>query len=97
MAPQFNATKGFAARGDALWIASAASSLPVPLSPVMKTLAREAATLSIVRYTACIGAEAPMKPKNRSRESWARTVFSSWVSARFSSALVSVTVSRALA
>ena len=37
------------ARGLAWWIASAANSLPVPLSPVMNTLARLAATLSTVR------------------------------------------------
>ena len=49
MAPQFSATKGLFARGDARCTASAASSLPVPLSPVMKTLARDAATLSMVR------------------------------------------------
>ena len=39
-AAQFNRTSGLSARGEAAWIASAMSSLPVPLSPVMSTLAR---------------------------------------------------------
>ena len=49
MAAQFSATKGPFARGLDLWMASAASSLPVPLSPVTKTLARDGATASMVR------------------------------------------------
>jgi hypothetical protein len=33
-------TKGADERGDARWIASAQASLPVPFSPMIKTLAR---------------------------------------------------------
>ena len=41
MAAQFSGTKGLAARVDMAWIARAQTSLPVPLSPVMKTVAVE--------------------------------------------------------
>src|SRR6266567_298241 len=47
IAPQFTATNGPSRRGLSLWIACAQSSLPVPLSPVMKTVARLFAVLSI--------------------------------------------------
>ena len=44
MAPQLMATKGWLARELARWMARATSSLPVPLSPWMSTLASLAAT-----------------------------------------------------
>ena len=44
MAPQLMATKGWFARGLARWMARASSSLPVPLSPWIRTLASLAAT-----------------------------------------------------
>ena len=44
MAPQLIATNGWFARGLARWMARASSSLPVPLSPWMRTLASLAAT-----------------------------------------------------
>jgi signal transduction histidine kinase len=39
MAAQFTVTSGFSARGPCRWTASAQSSLPVPLLPVIKTVA----------------------------------------------------------
>jgi hypothetical protein len=44
IAPQLIATKGWLARTLARWIARASSSLPVPLSPWISTLASPAAT-----------------------------------------------------
>ena len=41
IAAQLSGTKGFAARVETAWIARAQTSLPVPLSPVMKTVAVE--------------------------------------------------------
>ena len=41
MAAQFSGTNGRAARVDIAWIARAQTSLPVPLSPLMKTVAVE--------------------------------------------------------
>jgi len=43
-AVQFTGTKGSAASGELKWIALAMSSLPVPVSPRMSTLARFAAS-----------------------------------------------------
>ena len=54
-AAQWTLTNGLAARGLAAWIASASSSLPVPLSPRIRTADGLAATLratSIIRRTA---------------------------------------------
>ena len=48
MAPQSTATKGPDARGDAVWMARATSSLPVPLSPWMRTVASVEATRAAV-------------------------------------------------
>ncbi len=44
IAPQFTATNGWFARALARWIACAISSLPLPLSPRISTLASDAAT-----------------------------------------------------
>ncbi len=41
IAAQFSGTNGFFARFDIAWIARAQTSLPVPLSPVMNTVAVE--------------------------------------------------------
>ena len=38
MAAQFSSTNGPSARGPAAWIARAASSFPVPVSPVKRTV-----------------------------------------------------------
>ena len=63
------------ARGECSWIAAAMSSLPVPLSPVMSTDARDAATCSTVSNTFCIGGLEPtmfwMRKRSDSRaRSW---------------------------
>ena len=42
-------TNGASERGPCWWIASAVSSLPVPLSPVIRTVVRAGATCSITR------------------------------------------------
>ena len=47
IAAPFTSTNGPAARGDARWSARAASSLPTPLSPVMRTRASEAPARAI--------------------------------------------------
>ena len=47
-AAQCSFTKGPLARGLCSWMAAATSSLPVPLSPVMSTDARDGATWSTV-------------------------------------------------
>ena len=54
--------KGPAARFELSWTASAASSLPVPLSPVMKTVAIDCATDLILAWTRAIASDDPMKP-----------------------------------
>jgi hypothetical protein len=59
MAPQLRATNGLSARGEARWIASAHNSLPVPLSPVMKAGALEAAIADIRRCKSSIAADEP--------------------------------------
>ena len=47
-AAQLTATKGFETRGLFLWMARATSSLPVPVSPVMRTVALVGATRAII-------------------------------------------------
>ena len=54
-AAQWSFTKGPLARGLRSWMAAAISSLPVPDSPVMSTLARDGATWATVLKTSCIG------------------------------------------
>jgi hypothetical protein len=51
MAPQLTATNCPARRCPVSWIVLAASSLPVPLSPRMKTGASESRTFSIIVRT----------------------------------------------
>jgi hypothetical protein len=59
-AAQLSAKNGPRARSLFWWVARATSSLPVPLSPKMKTLAVEAATASISRYTSRMGSDCPV-------------------------------------
>ncbi len=54
-AAQFTATKGLEARGLFLWMARATSSLPVPVSPVIRTVAPVGATRAINSRTALHG------------------------------------------
>ena len=51
-AAQFTGMNGFRARGLLLWIARATSSFPVPVSPVIKTVALVGATRAIISRTA---------------------------------------------
>jgi hypothetical protein len=60
MALQLTATKLPAARGLRRWMACATSSLPVPDSPVIKTVALTAATFAITRKTSWRAGLAPM-------------------------------------
>jgi hypothetical protein len=59
MAAQLISTKGFAARRERWWTARASSSLPVPVSPVMSTVASVAATCSIASNVRRIASEPP--------------------------------------
>ena len=58
-AAQCSLTNGAFARGLFSWMACATSSLPVPLSPVMRTLARLGATCSMTSNTCCIAGLLP--------------------------------------
>jgi hypothetical protein len=59
IAPQSTTSKGRRARGEASWSERAASSLPVPDSPVMSTGTDVGAARSSVAYTARIGPPTP--------------------------------------
>ena len=60
MAAQLTFTNAADARALSLWIARLMSSLPVPLSPVMRTLAFVGATRSISLNRRCIDALCPI-------------------------------------
>ena len=62
MALQFRATKRCWRRGLVWWIARATTSLPVPVSPVMSTVAPLGATVSIIWQSSRIGRLRPMTP-----------------------------------
>ncbi len=59
MAPASTATIGFPLRRLWAWISRASMSLPVPFSPVMRTVASVGAILSTVFRMAAMGLEAP--------------------------------------
>ena len=59
--------KGLPFRGPRWWSASAQTSLPVPDSPVMNTVALLGAALSMILYTPYMGSDEPMKPQNSRR------------------------------
>ena len=61
-AAQSTITNGPAARADASWIARAASSLPVPVSPRISTGASLCATRAICANSSRIGVLAPIRP-----------------------------------
>jgi hypothetical protein len=67
IAPQLIATKGWFARTLARWIARASSSLPVPLSPWISTLASPAATRCAFARRSSINDERVMMS---SRHTW---------------------------
>ena len=58
-AAQLTATKRWSRRGPAAWMARATSSLPVPVSPSMRTVVRELATRAISSSTLRIAALSP--------------------------------------
>ena len=98
IAEQLTATKGPARRGLASWMARATSSLPVPLSPSMRTLAAVGATFSMSASTSAIRLlvptmrDSPLSPLScarRTRFSLKSVSFSRafWVSTRVSSTL----------
>ena len=60
IAEQFSGTKSFSLRGDRSWIARAASSLPVPVSPVISTVLRVGPTWRSSSNTGCIAGAAPI-------------------------------------
>ncbi len=59
MAEQFTPTNDFSARPERAWMDRATSSLPVPVSPVMRTVARLGATRLIRSRTRSIAALRP--------------------------------------
>ena len=59
-------TNGASARGPAAWIASAHSSLPVPVSPSMSTATSDCATRSSTANTSRIFSEGPSSAPKRS-------------------------------
>ena len=63
-APQLTATNGRSARGELKWMARAASSLPVPDSPVTSTVLVVWAIVSISSKTASIVSLRPMMFEN---------------------------------
>ncbi len=87
-APRFTDTNGWPHRSLRLWMARAASSLPVPLSPLISTVASLRATCRIWRSRSWVARQLPMisgsSPVSASRSRNAR--FSN-VSRRCSSAL----------
>ncbi|SST06830.1 Uncharacterised protein [Acinetobacter baumannii] len=62
IAAQFTEISGALARFDRLCRARATSSLPVPDSPWISTVESVGATLRILLYSSCIGAQEPMMP-----------------------------------
>src|SRR5881394_3222021 len=62
MAEQLMAMNGLSLRGESWWMARATISLPVPLWPVMTTLALDGATFSTRSITLRIAGEAPTIP-----------------------------------
>ena len=55
-------TNGLSRRPLPAWIALATSSLPVPLSPMIRTVASVGATLTIRARTSPIASESPTRP-----------------------------------
>ncbi len=60
IAAQFTLMNGASLRAESRWMARLMSSLPVPLCPVMRTLALVGATLSISLKSRPIGALCPI-------------------------------------
>ncbi len=58
-AAQLSLTKGPLARGESAWMAAAASSFPVPVSPLTSTVTVVGATCSIMLRTRCMDGWSP--------------------------------------
>ena len=97
MAPQLTGMNGAVARPLRWWTARATSSLPTPLSPVMSTVVRAAATFSITENTDCMAGLRPTICSNRPRSaSRSRNSSLSCASWRFDkAALTSASISEA--
>ena len=80
MAAQLTFTKGLSARLLCRWMARAMSSLPVPLSPVMRTRPPVGATFAMICFTSRMAALSP----NSSSSSFERsaTLRESWTFSR---------------
>ena len=76
-APQSNTTNGPSLRGEWLWISSAISSLPVPVSPSISTVASVAATSSSSRNSRRILGSRPTSEPKLSCSDGARSTSSS--------------------
>ncbi len=79
-AVQFTLTKARSERGECLWMARATSSLPVPVSPVMRTVESVGATFSIRDNTAFKAGEVPTISSNIDTRSTSsrNAMFSFW-------------------
>jgi len=75
-AAQFTHSSGMCARGEAAWMARASSSLPVPLSPVISTVAWLCATRSTFSSTGRIAADSPISRISGFRSSIVRRITS---------------------
>ena len=64
VAAQLTLTKARAERRDRLWMARAMSSLPVPVSPVIRTVESVGATLATRARTACRAGDSPTISSN---------------------------------
>ncbi len=64
IAAQFTLTNGRAERPDRRWMARATSSLPVPVSPVIRTVESLGATLEMRESTVCKAGEFPTISSN---------------------------------
>ena len=62
--PELTATNDLSERDELLWMARATSSLPVPLSPVMRMVERLGAAWMIRSNTCFIRGLRPMMPAN---------------------------------
>ena len=65
IAAQFTGTNGLSARSDSEWIERAATSLPVPDSPVRRTEVGSGATRAMVSRTRSVGADCPIRLSRR--------------------------------
>ena len=85
MAAQLIFTNGLSARSPLRWISQATSSLPVPLSPVISTVACAGAALAIASRTPFIAFDSPTS--RRLASTWCRRRRFSWRSRLRSMAL----------